>query len=299
MLLEEVGILVDKKNMKIYRVALICGTIAIALNLIGVGYAAWNEGVSINSTISTGSIDVIFSNVNFNNNPNGDKEDNGNKKSNDIKLDFNSDTILVSGTMYYNNDIVLKYEVMNNGTLPVDISSVSNEKYEFENGGFIIVNPDSGTIKIHIPKVDEYYDVTVPLKFKAKFGSWEEILYIKLGITVEQKKDKENPANDEMPTTSTSIEQEISEPSFNDAEVKEEYVKAADNNIKLEDTLTKLEKDILIELKANTEEIHNNVELDKDEDIIKASEEDSKIEKINKIFYDLSDAIVVESKSNN
>jgi hypothetical protein len=328
------GILIRKKNIKISRAALICVTVAVALNVIGVGYASWNDSVSISSAISTGRIDVAFCNVHFNNNPNGDKKDTGNKKYNDINLDLDPNTILIKGKMYYANDIVLKYDVENNSTIPVDMCNVSNKKYKFENNGFVIIN--SGIIKIHIPKVDGNYEVTVPMEFESKFGSWKKTLYIKLDINVELDKNKCNVQDAESTAPSALSAETLSETPVDNIEANAESVEESDNNVETvdivgntgelkEDTQTQIEKiseslenlsdaivvesksDNLVEpvgnIEANVESIvenDNNVETVEIKDNTEELKEDNQIEieKINEVLDKMSDAIIVESRSN-
>ena len=264
-----------KRNfIKVTKTALIGCAVVTALSVVGVGYAAWNDSLSIVSKISTGEMDVIFSNVYFNNNPNGDKKDTGNKKYNDISLAVDSSTILISGTMYYANDIVLKYEVVNKGTVPVEMTRLKEKKYEFENKGFIIINPNSGngssgTIKIHIPQMDGEYNVEVPMEFELQYGSWKETLYIKLDIMVELANNKfmlqelqvttSSPlfmniiGNNILNESTESLEDKI-QVIISEKEIDEPVTTTSSpTSIDISKTLEKLSEAVIVDSKANNE----------------------------------------------
>ncbi|MCM1990228.1 hypothetical protein [Oceanirhabdus seepicola] len=299
--------MVRRKFIKVTRAALICSTIAASLSVMGVGYAAWNKSVSIIGKISTGSIDVIFNEAYFNNNPNGDKNfdeihfgnklngdikdtaDTQAKKYNDISVEFDSNTILIRGIMYYPNDIVLKYNVVDEGTIPVEMINEGEKKFELENGGFIIINPISETIKVHIPRADGYYTTIAPIEFKSKYGSWKETLFIDLNIFVELP-------NNEV-TTSSAISMEVTTSSAISMDISD--------NSRFNDSIDALSGEIEVIISEDESEDYNLIE-DNEIDIEEESEANdqtqdngSELEERNETLDDLSDAIIVESESNN
>ncbi len=278
--------MVRRKFIKVTRATLICSAVAASLSVMGVGYASWNRSVTAVSKISTGSIDLIFNDayfcnnlsiegnfneandnetnfieINIKDNSNGDIVHVENIISNDVSLEVDYNTILISGIMYYPNDIVLKYNVANEGTIPVQMINEDQEKYEFENGSFINIDHNSGTIIIHIPRVEGDYYATVPIEFKSKYGSWNETLYIDLNVSVELPNNQVTSASviSMGVTTSSAISMEVSQDSNaqpgKEVEVNVQHpvevIKTETE--KILEALDKLSSAIIVESKINNE----------------------------------------------
>lgn len=284
--MEGVNRVVRRKFIKVTRATLICSAVAASLSVMGVGYASWNRSVTAVSKISTGSIDLIFNDayfcnnlsiegnfneandnetnfieINIKDNSNGDIVHVENIISNDVSLEVDYNTILISGIMYYPNDIVLKYNVANEGTIPVQMINEDQEKYEFENGSFINIDHNSGTIIIHIPRVEGDYYATVPIEFKSKYGSWNETLYIDLNVSVELPNNQVTSASviSMGVTTSSAISMEVSQDSNaqpgKEVEVNVQHpvevIKTETE--KILEALDKLSSAIIVESKINNE----------------------------------------------
>ncbi len=137
--------------------------LVLSLAAMGVGYALWSETLTINGTVNTGEVDVIFSPVSTDDPP-GAKDPPGYEK--DVAVceaglseDEKSMTVDID-TGYPSYECTVTYDITNTGTIPVKIQSVTvsvpDELTYVETGCAVGDQIDPGqstppcTLKIHV-----------------------------------------------------------------------------------------------------------------------------------------------------
>jgi len=145
---------------------LVAWTVVIAIMLMGAGYAAWQETLTINSTVSTGELNMQF--VEHGIYPFYDNFDNVLLENNYFKVEeFNQDKvndkvdIAVSG-MYPGATFLYDLRADNIGTIPATVESVvidlSKTEQAFNNtlrvSGAVIHENANGNVKNVLPILD-------------------------------------------------------------------------------------------------------------------------------------------------
>lgn len=95
-----------KKRRKSSGTTLIMLAVIIAMNLVGINYAKWNQGMAVKSDLETGTIDAQIESFNIKGEGLKGSKDDGNLK--------------INGTMQEGQTATVIYSVMNRGTLPVN-----------------------------------------------------------------------------------------------------------------------------------------------------------------------------------
>jgi len=102
--------LANKNKKKRSGINLMIISSILSLNLIGIGYAQWNDGLNIVTSISTGNIDPIFIEKNI---------DNLNDKGTLTAKMLDKRIIWVEGQVETDYEGILSYGLQNNGSIPV------------------------------------------------------------------------------------------------------------------------------------------------------------------------------------
>lgn len=111
-----------RKKRYIEKYTILIGSIVL-LNLVGVSYGYWSEGLQLTTSISTGKLDVEFKDVVF------DESDEDTRTvlsglleiDENLKINNKGNSIEIEGKIpqeYDKRKVQLKYSLHNNGTIP-------------------------------------------------------------------------------------------------------------------------------------------------------------------------------------
>lgn len=108
----------------------------LALSFMGVGYAAWNDGLNLDMAITTGNTESLFAAINISNKDLDDGEWISLTLSNDKK------TLYIDGEVYptFNGNIPIK--ILDNGSIPVILKNI-----DYDNGADITKLKEEGKNK--------------------------------------------------------------------------------------------------------------------------------------------------------
>lgn len=123
--------------MKIRKLGILALALVLCLGLTGVGFAWWNETLTIGGTVATGELDVEFSNCDY---TAGDYITVNCVLSNSDEDGDNDTATITIGNMYPCGTATCSLTVHNNGTIPLKILSVeiTNENAQIT----VTVTPD-------------------------------------------------------------------------------------------------------------------------------------------------------------
>lgn len=166
--------------MKLRR--LILASCVIGLGFVGVSYAAWTDSLKINTLLTTGMVKVAFSDPVIQND-----------QTSGLKAEIDGDTLLIEGEVAANTDILVKYTIDNNSTIPV---RYEEDGEDIPDGlalqqGDTILEPGeserSNTLSIYLPEPGDYeieHNLTFAQSNTQSGSGWEDTLKISIKIQV-------------------------------------------------------------------------------------------------------------------
>ena len=124
-----------KRKRRTIKPYILLAAFIIPLNLIGISYAYWNDGLDIINSVSTGLIDPLFCE---------DYTLNVVQGKGDLIVSIEDrSTLTVEGRVYSDYKAFINYCLQNEGTVPVKYAGLK----ETINGGITQLNQPSGVIK--------------------------------------------------------------------------------------------------------------------------------------------------------
>ena len=126
------------------KIGLIALIVVLSLGIIGVGYAAWSQTLSVTGTVAAGTYDVQLTNVS--------KTDDVNGVATISATLADSHTITIALSKLYPGSVEkVNFDVKNNGTIPSKVTAIT-------------INTVSGTtLDIDLSGADAHNDVTASL----------------------------------------------------------------------------------------------------------------------------------------
>lgn len=121
-----------RRGRRRWNIPVLCISCALALNIIGISYAAWSDGVTSETKISLGELDVMFDHY--------DESDEG------LNVLAYGDTVTITGTIPhdYNNTFIIG--VSKSGTVPYRLNN------EFDGNDIVKIkyNDDHSQLLVHV-----------------------------------------------------------------------------------------------------------------------------------------------------
>lgn len=125
--------LVAKKRRGFKGMYIILISSIIGLNLMGVGYSFWNEGLQVKTSVSTGEIEIELEEYSIE----GDLGE-----GTGLMINFENDTININGEIPVGYRGGLNYYIRNKGNLPIVINGEKVEPEGISNEQRVIIETD-------------------------------------------------------------------------------------------------------------------------------------------------------------
>ena len=166
-----------KKRKKFFITAYVWIFIIVIMNVMGVSYSAWNDGLGVVANFSSGSIEPYLEIDNQKVVGTENNMDNGTYKFFTVTSADDGNTIEINGVCYpnFNSNIFLK--IKNKGTIPVKLIEIEKEKKDkivksFKQLGADYNNESVDEEKIKVIQADNNVSIkdvdTLKMQIKAK-----------------------------------------------------------------------------------------------------------------------------------
>lgn len=166
--------------MKLKRLILV--SCVIGLGFAGVSYAAWTDNLKINTLLTTGKVKVAFSDPVIQNDEAGG-----------LKAEIDGDTLFIDGEVTVNTDILVKYTIDNNSTIPVKYEEDGEDipdALALQQGDTILEPGESernNALSIYFPEPGDYefeQNLTFVQYNSKSGGGWKDTLKISIKVQV-------------------------------------------------------------------------------------------------------------------